>query len=136
MEVWQTAADGTVPQQPGSLHRDGRTFTGFGRCATDAGGGYAFTTVRPGPHRPDAAAFFAVTVFARGLLHRLLTRAYLPEGHGSAPGALAGDPLLASLAERDPAARETLLCVPEPGPAGSTDLRFDIGLQGEGRRPS
>lgn len=62
--------------------------------------------------------FFALTVFARGLLNRLFTRAYLP---GADPDA---DPLLAAV----PAERlETLLCVAENDGAA---YRFDIHLQG------
>src|SRR5690606_41658038 len=58
-----------LPISEGSLHRDGR-FTGWGRAATDTAGRYAFTTVEPAPARAGAAAYFAVTVFARGLLDR------------------------------------------------------------------
>ena len=79
LELWQADADGTVAREAGSLHRDGYTFTGWGRAETDAEGRYTFTTVRPGAE-PGRAAFFCVTVFARGLLDRLFTRAYLP-GH-------------------------------------------------------
>jgi len=74
VELWQAAPDGTVPQAPGSLHRDGYTFTGWGRASTDRTGHYQFTTLRPG----GATPYFAITVFARGLLDRLFTRAYLP----------------------------------------------------------
>ena len=78
IEIWQADAEGRIVQQPGSLRRDGFTFTGWGRSATDAAGHYSFSTVRPGPADPGAAPFVAVTVFARGLLDRLFTRAYLP----------------------------------------------------------
>ena len=55
----------------------------WGRAATDDEGRYAFTTLSPiGP-------FYAITVFARGLMDRLFTRAYLPEA--------ADDPFLAAL---------------------------------------
>ncbi|MHA3704009.1 protocatechuate 3,4-dioxygenase subunit alpha [Jatrophihabitans sp. YIM 134969] len=107
LELWQTDAHGNVPRQPGSLHRDGWTFTGWGRTATDADGHYSFTTVRPG------APFVALTVFARGLLHRLLTRAYLDD---------VDDALLTSL---PPERRATLLATPEPD-----GYRFDVVLQG------
>lgn len=109
VELWQNDAQGNVPRAPGSLHRDGWTFTGWGRAATDAEGRYTFTTVRPG------APFVALTVFARGLLHRLLTRAYLTE---------VDDALLTSL---EPTRQATLLAYPEPD-----GFRFDIVLQGEG----
>lgn len=124
LEIWQADADGAVVRRPGSLHRDGWTFTGWGRCATRDDGSYSFTTVRPGRHDPDRAPYVAVTVFARGLLDRLLTRAYLPAGEIEAGTLLADDPLLASL----PAERaRTLLATPEP-----TGHRFDVRLQGEG----
>ena len=35
IEIWQADADGAGRQEPGSLRRDGFTFTGFGRAATD-----------------------------------------------------------------------------------------------------
>ena len=78
LEIWQADADGHVPTAAGSLHRDGCTFTGWGRAATDDEGRYTFSTVRPGATDPAAAPFIAVTVFARGLLDRLFTRIYLP----------------------------------------------------------
>jgi protocatechuate 3,4-dioxygenase, alpha subunit len=117
LELRQADADGLVPAVEGSLRRDGTDFTGWGRCATDPGGRYTFTTVEPGPVG-TAAPFFAVTVFARGLLDRLFTRAYLPGP------SVTGDPWLAGL---DPARRETLLVTREDD--GS--LRFDVHLQGE-----
>jgi protocatechuate 3,4-dioxygenase alpha subunit len=113
LEIRQADAAGNVPQVEGSLCRDG-TFTGWGRSATDADGRYRFLTVEPGPV-DGAAAFFAVTVFARGLLDRLFTRVYLPDS---------SDPFLDRL---DAARRSTLLARRETD--GS--LRFDIHLQGE-----
>lgn len=81
IELWQLAPDGSVPRAEGSFHRDGYTFTGWGRASTDRTGRYQFTTLRPG----GATPYFGLTVFARGLLDRLFTRAYLP---GAAPAAL------------------------------------------------
>ncbi len=116
VELWQADPDGRVAQRPGSLHRDGFTFTGWGRCATDASGRYSFSTLRPGAVA-GGLPFFAVAVFARGLLHRLLTRAYLPLADGDT------DPLLTAAGGRAP----TLVCV-----ADGAGLRFDIRLQGDG----
>ncbi|MFI1993925.1 protocatechuate 3,4-dioxygenase subunit alpha [Actinoplanes sp. NPDC020271] len=118
IEIWQADAHGHIVHQPGSLRRDGWTFTGWGRAATDPDGFYSFATVEPGRTTPDRPAFFAVTVFARGLLDRLFTRAYLPD----AAEALAADPLLAAL---DPERRDTLIT--ERSDQG---LVFDIHLQG------
>jgi len=120
LEVWQAAPDGAVLQEPGSLRRDGWSFTGWGRASTRDDGEYAFTTLRPGPTEPGAAPFFAMTILARGLLNRLFTRAYLPED----PAALDADRLLSSLsAER----RSTLVTTPD-----EHGYVFDVRLQGEG----
>lgn len=113
IELRQADLAGRIPRVEGSLHRDGR-FTGWGRSATDASGRYAFTTVRPGG-MDGGAAFFAVTVFARGLLDRLFTRAYLPGE---------SDTFLAGLADEEAA---TLQVVRDD----DGDFRFDIHLQGE-----
>ena len=123
VEIWQTDPAGQVVAEQGSLRRDGHRFTGFGRSTTDRTGEYVLTTLVPGPHAPDAAAFFSVTIFARGLLHRLLTRAYLPAGHGNDADALERDPLLAGL---DADRRVGLVAEPE-----ARGYRFDVHLAGE-----
>jgi protocatechuate 3,4-dioxygenase alpha subunit len=118
LEIWQADAEGNVPSTSGALRRDGWTFTGWGRAATDDEGHYGFSTVLPGATKTGAAPFILVTIFARGLLNRLFTRAYLPGEH------LAGDPLLASLPTDR---RDTLIATRE-----ENGLRFDISLQGSG----
>lgn len=118
IELWQADAAGQICREPGSLRRDGFTFTGWGRAATDGAGHYSFSTVLPGQVSPGSAPFFALTIFARGLLNRLFTRAYLP-----ADVALESDPLLSSLPE---ASRHTLLAVED-----ELGHRFDVRLQGE-----
>ena len=80
----------------------------FARCPTDDDGHWSVAV-------PDAA-HYAVCVFARGLLHRLMTRVYLRDDPQ--------DPVLAAL----PAARRATLLA-EPTDDGH--LRFDIRLQGE-----
>jgi len=120
VEIRQADELGTVPVAEGSLRRDGMVFTGWGRCGTDSGGRYAFTTVEPGPASTGAAPFFAVVVFARGLLNRHFTRAYLPGDMD----ALSKDALLSS---RDEGRRETLIAARE----ADGSLRFDIRLQGD-----
>lgn len=119
VELWQPAPDGTVPTTAGSLRRDGVTFTGFGRAATDPSGRFRFWTVEPGTV-DGSAPFFAVAVFARGLLDGLHTRIYLPDD----TDALERDPLLSSLSAAE---RETL--VARRDAAGH--LTHDIRLQGE-----
>ena len=118
VELWQADEQGHVPQVQGSRARDGWTFTGFGRSPVDSTGHYSFTTLRPGATDAGRAAFFAVTVFARGLLHRVLTRAYLPLDYQAA----ARDPLLSSLTDDR---RETLVARPD-----AHGFLFDIHLQG------
>jgi protocatechuate 3,4-dioxygenase alpha subunit len=118
LEIWQADADGRIPRQPGSLHRDGHTFTGFGRASTDDTGRFSFTTVRPGAVG-RGLPFIAVTVLARGLLNRLFTRAYLPAGDD----ALMGDRLLATLDR----GRRAGLMTRDDG----RSLHLDIHLQGE-----
>lgn len=125
LEIWQADADGNVVQQPGSLRRDGYTFTGWGRTATDDVGAYSFTTVEPGPTEPGKAPFIAMTVFARGLMHRVFTRVYPPADTEAARQALAADRLLASVPEDR---RGTLLAQRDR----EASLRFDVRLQGEG----
>lgn len=156
IEIWQADPSGAVVGRSGSLLRDG-TFTGWGRAETDREGGYWFRTVTPGATEPGRAAFFAVTVFARGLQDRLHTRAYLPDADlDAAPRSMGPDG--AALHDEGPdgvgpddegsdgvgpdgvgtSAAEPLLASLEPGrratlvtsrePDGS--LRFDIRLQG------
>lgn len=116
LEIWQADADGRVVHEEGSINRDGWTFTGFGRTCTDDTGRYTFTTVEPGPTAPEGPAFFAVTVFSRGLLNRLFTRAYVPGP------ALTSDRLLAGLPDDR---RSTLIAERD-----QFGYRFDIRLQG------
>jgi len=120
VETWQAGADGTFP---GAGPAGPNGFTGFGRCATDDDGAWAVHTVRPGPvpaadGRP-AAPHVAVSVFARGLLDRVVTRLYFADE----TEANATDPVLGALPDPDRAV--TLLAAPcEDG------YRFDIRLQG------
>lgn len=120
VEIWQADAEGNVVQAEGSLHRDGFTFTGFGRAAVDDNGHYSFTTLLPGPTGPGAARFVAMTIFARGLTNRLFTRVYLPVDQD----ALAADAFLASLPEDR---RSTLVAT-----ADRDGFCLDVRLQGEG----
>lgn len=96
---------------------------GFGRCATGPEGAYAILTVKPSalpaPGGGVEAPHLDVSVLARGLLVRLVTRVYFPDEE-EANGV---EPVLAGIA--DPRARATLVAVPEDG-----GLRFDIHLQG------
>ncbi len=121
LEVRQADSLGRIPAVEGSLRRGGGPFTGWGRCAVDDGGRYAFTTVEPAATDAGSLAFFAVTVFARGLLNRLFTRVYLPLEEQAA----GLDGLLTSL----PVGRRDSL-VARRDDAG--DLAWDVRLQGAG----
>ena len=120
VELWRADAAGRVIRARGSLARDGFTVTGFGRDATTRDGHYGFSTLKPGATRDGSAPYLLVTVFARGLLHHLFTRAYFDDE----AELNAGDPLLTAV---DPARRDTLIARAD----GERSYRFDIRLQGE-----
>lgn len=117
VEIWQANAEGQY--YAGS----GGNFIGFGRAATGNDGEYRFRTILPGrvpgPGNSLQAPHIAVGVMARGLLRRLVTRIYFPDGEG-----LAIDPIL----ELVPAERRDTLIARKSGDG----YRFDIILQGTG----
>jgi protocatechuate 3,4-dioxygenase alpha subunit len=127
IETWQADADGRFdhpddPRAP-TARPAAALFRGFGRCATDPAGRYWILTTKPGPlPTPDGrveAPHIDVSVFARGLLHRLVTRIYFPDE----TAANAHDPVLSEIPDHD--ARATLIARPD-----ADGLRFDIHLQG------
>jgi protocatechuate 3,4-dioxygenase alpha subunit len=119
IETWQADPEGRFAGR--GAHA---SFRGFGRCPTDAEGRFAFLTLKPARVRGDDGVLHAphvlVSVFARGLLKRAVTRIYFPDE----VGANAADPVLASL---DPHSRATLVAAKE-----DEGYVFDIRLQGEG----
>ncbi|GAA2026525.1 protocatechuate 3,4-dioxygenase subunit alpha [Agromyces tropicus] len=121
VEIWGADATGRPSTKRGSFARDQHGFAGFGRAAVDRDGHYSFTTVKPGAARPGSAPYLLITVFARGVLHHLFTRAYF----GDEPEANAADPLLSRV---DPGRRGTLVAEAD----APRSYRFDIRLQGEG----
>jgi protocatechuate 3,4-dioxygenase, alpha subunit len=93
---------------------------GAGRCATDDEGHFAIVTIKPaGDADAGEAPHLDVSVFARGVLTRLVTRVYFPDEE-DANGA---DRVLRTLT---PDERSTLIAAPDHG-----GIRFDIHLQGE-----
>jgi protocatechuate 3,4-dioxygenase, alpha subunit len=104
-------------------------FPGWGRSRTDEQGRFRFTTIRPGSLPPAVGArgntqqapHVALNIFARGILTRLVTRAYF-----------AGDPLNEQDAVLgmidEPRRRATLIAQP----AGERTWNLDVRLQGEG----
>lgn len=120
LELWQPDEQGVLSNRDGGRRRELGHFTGFGRAAVDSTGHYEFTTLVPGAIAPSTTPWALVTVFARGLLHHLFTRAYFVAADAPIPA----DPLLSAIAvER----RETLLARAD----GPGSYRFDVHLQGD-----
>ena len=129
VETWQADPDSRFdhPDDPrGAAGSATPGFRGFGRSATDRDGRFRIVTVRPGPLPCPAggteAPHLDVSVFARGLLDRVVTRIYFADEHQ----ANAADPVLSAIAE--PGRRETLLAVPS---GEAREFGFDIRLRGE-----
>jgi protocatechuate 3,4-dioxygenase alpha subunit len=124
VETWQADPAGRFdhpddPRGPAAPTVPG--FRGFGRSET-TDGEYAVLTVKPG-RVPDGdggmqAPHVNVSVFARGLFDRVVTRLYFADEQE----ANAQDPVLRSLTEDR---RQTLLAVP-----AEDGYRLDIVLQG------
>jgi protocatechuate 3,4-dioxygenase alpha subunit len=119
VETWQADPNGRFPQRGA----DAAAFRGFGRCLTVASGAWEIVTLKPAPLPTTNGGWEAphidVSIFARGLLHRLVTRIYFADE----PTANAADPVLAALP--DDAARATLLARQVDG-----GYALDIHLQG------
>ena len=124
VETWQADPDGRFdhPDDPRGVART-PGFRGFARSLTDPDGRWAVHTLKPGPV-PDGlggmqAPHIDVSVFARGLLDRVVTRVYFADEDQ----ANTHDGTLRALP--DDAARSTLV-------ARATDdgYRLDITLQG------
>ncbi|WP_119071161.1 protocatechuate 3,4-dioxygenase subunit alpha [Rubrobacter indicoceani] len=114
VEVWQADPAGRF---------DSAGFTGFGRSGT-RDGEFAFVTLKPGPapgERPGEvqAPHLSVSIFARGLLDRVVTRIYFPDEEARN----ASDPVLSAI--EDARLRETLVAK-----RSEDGLRFDVHLQG------
>lgn len=104
---------------------EGDSGAGWARAATDAAGQFDIDTVRPvalpHPSGGEQAPHIVVVVFARGLLDRLVTRAYLPSDD------VLGDPVLQTV----PEARRHTLLARLANECTSPTYRFDIRLQGD-----
>ena len=125
IETWQADPEGHFAD----LHGYGAPselagFRGFARYGQEDGDGrYEILTVKPGPvtglaGRPQAP-HIAISVFARGMLQRCVTRLYF----GDEDRANAVDPVLARV---PPDRRATLIAQPVSG-----GYEFDIRLQGQ-----
>jgi protocatechuate 3,4-dioxygenase alpha subunit len=123
VETWQADPGGRYDHPDDPRGGGEGDFRAFGRCATDEDGRWGILTLKPGPvPGPDGtiqAPHIDVSVFARGLLNRVVTRLYFADE----AQANAGDPVLDAL---DPPLRDTLLARPS-----EDGYVFDIRLQGE-----
>ena len=104
--------DGAGDPVPDALVETWHPDAGFGRCPTDGDGRWSIVT-RRAPH-------LAVSLFARGLLNRVVTRIYFADE----AEANAADPVLQQLP--GDAARATLIAQPAEG-----GYALDLHLQGE-----
>jgi protocatechuate 3,4-dioxygenase alpha subunit len=124
IRVSGTLTDGAGAPVPDGLVETWQADGLFARCATDADGHYEiFTRKPPVAETVDGTAqapHLSVSVFARGLLDRVVTRIYFPDEEA----ANAIDPTLATV----PAERRSLLVATAEGPG---QYRFDIALQGD-----
>ena len=126
IEIWQADAEGRYrqPEDPPGAPIEGR-FSGLGRVATDAAGGFRFVTVKPGrvagPGGRLQAPHLVVSICMRGLLRRLVTRVYFAGEPGNAD-----DPILKQV---EPERRETLLA--RPTGADPACAEWNVVLQGD-----
>jgi protocatechuate 3,4-dioxygenase alpha subunit len=126
VETWQADPAGRFdhPDDPrGAAPAPVPDFRGFGRSET-VSGEFAVLTVKPG-RVPDGegglqAPHLDVSVFARGLMDRVITRVYFADE----TAANAEDPVLKGLPKP---ARNTLLAQPS-----DDGYRLDVVLQGTG----
>jgi protocatechuate 3,4-dioxygenase alpha subunit len=126
IETWQPDPEGRFAD----LHGHGGAsemagFRGFARYGVEVGDGtFEVLTVKPGrvkePGGRLQAPHVAVTLFARGMLNRVVTRIYFADEEQ----ANAEDPVLSRVPSDR---RSTLIATPDGG-----GYRFDIRLQGPG----
>jgi protocatechuate 3,4-dioxygenase, alpha subunit len=125
IELWQANAHGRYDHPDDSQEKLlDPNFHGFGRAATDERGRFRFHTIKPGSVPGSGGALQAphinVSIFARGLLKRLVTRIYFP-----------GEPLNADDAVLKAVAPERRSTLVAQIAERQGVLRFDIVLQGE-----
>jgi protocatechuate 3,4-dioxygenase alpha subunit len=122
VEIWQADADGRYahPDDPRGASAD-PAFSGYGWRHTTDDGGFHFSTIKPGsvvgPDGRAQAPHIMVSVMARGILTRFITRLYFEDAENSL------DPILQLVPE---SRRHTVIA----GHLGEGRYRFDIRLQG------
>lgn len=136
IEIWQANAKGKYD------HPDDTTqapvdpnLKGWARMLTDADGRYRFRSVKPGAYpnpgydnwmRPPHVHF---SIFAAGLMQRLITQMYFP---GEALNDI--DPILNGIEDLEARASLIARALPD-APDGSRAYAFDIVLRGKAETP-
>jgi len=125
IEIWQADAQGRYPHPADPLAAEADpTFSGFGRSATNNEGVCEFETIMPGRVRDGRggaqASHINISLFARGLLARLISRVYFADDP-----ALADDAILALVPE---SRRSTLIARRDQAMTGQ--WVHEIRLQG------
>jgi protocatechuate 3,4-dioxygenase beta subunit len=138
IEIWQANAAGRykhhVDRHPAPLDP---SFSGAGRCVTDAEGRYRFITVKPGAYpwrnHPNAwrAAHIHFSLFGPAFATRLVTQMYFP-----------GDPLFFQdpifNSVRDPTDRDRMIAgfdLDQTVPEWALAYEFDLVLRGREATP-
>jgi protocatechuate 3,4-dioxygenase alpha subunit len=127
VETWQANAHGKYAHPEDDQNKSVETgFKGFGRVMTDDQGRFQFTTIKPGsvpaPDGKTQGPHIAVSVFARGLERRLVTRIYFPDEPSNSSDF--------ALSRVEPERRETLIAKKVADKSGV--LEWNIILQGPG----
>ena len=119
VEIWQADAGGIFrhPADPRHAKAD-PNFLGWGRAATDAGGGYRFRTIKPGAPEGRAPHINFMVMFS-GIMRILRTTMYFENGK---------DAVLSLV----PASRREWLIAKKED---ANSYRFDIRLRGENETP-
>jgi protocatechuate 3,4-dioxygenase alpha subunit len=125
IEIWQANTHGKYahPDDPQGQPID-PDFRGFGRVPTQQNGAFRFQTIKPGrvpgPDGKLQAPHIVVSVFARGLMRRLVTRIYFPDDPANS------EDYALSLVE--PSRRDTLIA--KRSTKGEALLEWNVVLQG------
>jgi protocatechuate 3,4-dioxygenase alpha subunit len=125
VETWQADARGRYPHpEAGGAEPVDTTFNGYGWAHTSGDGGFRFETIKPGrvpaPGGGDQAPHIVVSVMARGILTRFVTRIYFDDEPANAQ-----DPILGMV----PADRRHTLIARH---AGDGRYVFNVVMQGAG----
>jgi protocatechuate 3,4-dioxygenase alpha subunit len=125
IELWQANAAGRYahPEDEGPAELDA-SFQGFGRVAADADGRFTVNTIKPGRVRALGnslqAPHIEISVFARGVLKRLVTRLYF-----AGEPANEQDPVIALI--EDDKRRSTVMAMRDPENPGHWHFTLNLG---------